>query len=166
MIYFISDTHFFHKNILKHQDRPFDSVEDMNKSLIKNWNDKVKKNDEIFILGDFSFGKEEETLDLLDSLNGKKYLIRGNHDLIIKKDSVQAKFQWIKDYYVLKINKQKIILFHYPIYSWDTKYHGSIHLYGHTHGNETFNEPNSYNVCADVNNYTPISLNEILNSNS
>lgn len=167
--YFISDLHFYHKNIIKFEGRPFDSVEDMNNKLIENWNSTVKKNDDIYILGDFSFGNQKLTLELLQKLNGKKFLIRGNHDHVIDKNPrIYSEFEWVKDYYVLKYNNLKFILFHFPIQVWNCQHYGSIHLYGHVHGNTKTNHPmilnlkNSFNVSADVLNFSPINIDDII----
>ena len=79
-VFFVSDTHFGHKKIIEYLDRPFSSTEEMDKIMVENQNKKVSKNDEIYILGDFAFGNQEYIKNLLYSLNGKKYMIRGNHD--------------------------------------------------------------------------------------
>lgn len=83
MKYFTSDLHFGHKNIIKYEDRPFSSVEEMDEFLIYKWNSKVGKNDEVYILGDFGFVSGTRANELLDRLNGKKFLIKGNHDSMI-----------------------------------------------------------------------------------
>ena len=81
MIYFTADTHFFHSNIINLCDRPFKNVDEMNKVLIRNWNSYITELDEIYILGDFLFkGTGGQANAILNTLNGKKYLIRGNHD--------------------------------------------------------------------------------------
>jgi calcineurin-like phosphoesterase family protein len=164
-IYFTSDLHFSHANIIKYEGRPFKNVSEMDKALIKNWNDKVNVDDEVYILGDFAFCNEEKSKDIASKLNGIKYLIKGNHDKNIDYNS----FEWVKDYFVLRRNKMKFILFHFPISVFDGQHHGnSIHLYGHVHSNTTTQHPlvqeikNSYNVGVDVNNFAPIELNEIL----
>lgn len=167
-IYFTSDDHFWHNNILKFESRPFTDIEEMNDTLVKNWNKKVNNKDDIYILGDFSFGNAEQTLELLNNLNGNKYLIKGNHDHIIKNKEVASRFVWIKDYHKLKIDNQKIILFHYPIQVFDCQHYGAIHLYGHVHSNKDNHHPmlnsieNAYNVGVDVNGYAPVSLEKII----
>lgn len=168
-IFFTSDNHFYHKNIIEYERRPYKDVEEMNERMIENWNKKVKNNDDVYILGDFSFGNGNETNSLLESLNGRKYIVRGNHDYFLdKKDFNMDLIEWAKDYYVLKYNKMKFVLFHFPIAVWDCKHHGSIHLYGHVHSNTTTDHPlrfelfNSYNVGVDVNDYMPVSIEKVL----
>jgi len=173
MIYFIADTHFCHSNIISLCKRPFSNVEEMNKTLIQNWNSCVNAKDEIFILGDFIYkGTGIEANEIIEKLTGTKYLIKGNHDIFI--DDVnfnKSNFKWIKDYFVLNYQKIKFILFHYPIFEWEGYFGDSIHLYGHVHnsGNnyeqqKRFNilGKRAVNVCVDVNNYYPISIEQII----
>ena len=166
-IFVTSDTHFYHNNILKYENRPFKDINDMNNKMIESWNETVSSKDEVYILGDFSFGNEEETIKLLNKLNGKKYLIKGNHDYVVKNKDVRDKFEWIKDYFVLKHNKMKFVMFHYPIQVWDCRHHGAIHLYGHIHSNlgnhsMEYDIPNSYNVGVDVNGFKPVLIEDII----
>ena len=91
-------------------------VEEMNEYMLGKWNKKVRRNDEVVILGDLSWGKTEETNELLGKLNGRLYLIQGNHDRFLKnKDYNASRFVWIKPYEELQDNKRKVILCHYPI---------------------------------------------------
>ena len=80
MIYFTSDLHFYHENIIKSVNRPFKNAEQMNDTLIKNWNNKVQPHDEIYILGDFTMKGYTFATTILYQLKGKKHLIKGNHD--------------------------------------------------------------------------------------
>lgn len=80
-VFFTSDTHFKHANIIKFCERPFGSIEEMNEALIANWNRVVGKDDFVFHLGDFCFGGSEAWNSILDRLNGKIYLVLGNHDI-------------------------------------------------------------------------------------
>jgi calcineurin-like phosphoesterase family protein len=168
-IFFTSDNHFYHTNIIKYEDRPFNNTEEMNNIMIERWNKKVKPSDSIYIVGDFIFSDGITANNLIKKLNGKKYLVKGNHDLFLKdRDFDKSLLEWVKDYYLLKNNNIKFILFHYPIQVWDCKHHDSIHLYGHVHSNKDNHHPllaelgNAYNVGVDVNNYEPVALEEIL----
>ena len=169
MIYFTSDLHFGHKNIISHCNRPFQSVDHMNRSLIQNWNQKVTDRDEVYILGDFTMEDAHTAHRFFSALNGKKYLIRGNHDKFTEDFEIYAEdVVWIKDYHVLKYQKKKFILFHYPILEWESYGKSSIHLYGHIHNNVQSLErakvlnKNAYNVSVDVNDYAPVSMDEII----
>jgi calcineurin-like phosphoesterase family protein len=140
----------------------------MNEKMIEKWNKKVAITDQVYILGDFFFGKGEDAEKLIKRLNGQKFLIKGNHDSFLRDKFNTSCFGWVKDYYVLKQNNTKFVLFHYPIQVWDCKHHGSIHLYGHVHSNKENHHPllaelgNAYNVGVDVNDFEPISLEEIM----
>lgn len=82
MNYYISDMHLGHKNVLKFDSRPFESVEKMNENLITNWNAKVTDEDDIWVLGDFCYRSEKDPSFYLKQLKGKKHLIIGNHDKV------------------------------------------------------------------------------------
>ncbi|MDR0785008.1 MAG: metallophosphoesterase family protein [Treponema sp.] len=174
MIFFTADTHFNHSNIINLCGRPFSNVGQMNETLIKNWNSCINNNDEIYVLGDFAFkGSVFETENIIKRLNGKKYLIRGNHDKFIENRIFNGNnFEWIKDYYVLNYQKIKFILFHYPIFEWDGYFGDAIHLYGHVHnGGNNRKEQERFkilgkraiNVGVDVNNFYPVSIEKIIN---
>lgn len=136
-IFFISDTHWWHKGVIDYSKRPYKDVDEMNEALIENWNRIVSPKQHVFHLGDFSFGNRVNTENILRRLNGNKYLILGNHDRDMNK--YKSYFIWIRDYYELTVNdlchQQKIILFHYPIGSWNKCHYGSWQLHGHCHGN-------------------------------
>jgi calcineurin-like phosphoesterase family protein len=136
MMFFISDTHFFHKNILKYSNRPFASVEAMNEFLIKKWNNIVSKNSEIYHLGDFAFCKDQEFLELISQLNGKLTIILGNHDknVINNKSKLYQMGVKVFEYKEVRYNNNTICLFHYGQRVWNKSHHGSWHLYGHSHG--------------------------------
>ena len=102
--FFISDCHFSHKNIIRYESRPFSSVEVMDETMILNWNNKVSNGDRVYIVGDFIFGDEEVALNILNRLNGQKFMLKGNHDSFLKSEKVLKKFQWVKDYYKYSYN--------------------------------------------------------------
>lgn len=141
MRYYISDLHFYHERLNDNMDmRGFKNLEEMHAYMISQWNTKVRKNDEVVILGDLSMGNGEQTSEILKHLNGKKYLITGNHDRYIKDKKFDIRqFVWIKDYVELNDNKRKVILHHSPIFCYPGQYRikdgkPSVYmLYGHVH---------------------------------
>lgn len=140
MIYFTSDLHFYHDKIIKHSNRPFYNFEEMNETLIKNWNRKVKGSDEIYILGDVTMKSAQYAMEALKKLKGRKYLIKGNHDKFVTQQTFDKSiFEWIKDYYELEYQNQLFVLFHYPIEEWNNFFRGTIHLHGHQHNHMNYN---------------------------
>ena len=169
MIYFTSDLHFYYKNVIKHANRPYSDEDEMNEGLISNWNKKVKEEDEIYILGDFTMKGTEYATAVLKRLNGKKYLIKGNHDKFVTQETFDnSLLEWVKDYYELQYKNTTFILFHYPIEEWNHYFRGSIHLHGHQHNNSEYNIKNRgnglkrYDVGVDANKMSPVSVDEIL----
>ncbi|MDR0442979.1 MAG: metallophosphoesterase [Treponema sp.] len=174
MIFFTADTHFNDSYCIELFKRPFSGVEQMDETIIRNWNSCVNDNDEVYILGDFAFtGNSLEPEILLKKLNGRKYLIRGNHDHFLDDKNFNIKnFEWVKDYYVLEYETKKFVLFHYPIFMWDGYFDGTaIHLYGHVHnmlGNKKEQErlnilgKKAMNVGVDMNNFFPVSIEKII----
>lgn len=138
MVWFTSDNHFWHKNIKKFcpNTRQGETVEEMNELMIEAHNSVVGRNDVVFFLGDFSFTDAQRTKEIIGRLNGQKHLIFGNHDKVIRGDkSIQNMFVSVQDYKRTSIDKQSIILLHYPMREWESMHHGSVHLFGHVHGN-------------------------------
>lgn len=142
MRYYIADLHFFHENLNQTMDcRGFASAEAMNEYIVKRWNSKIRKGDEVIILGDVSLGSAEQTGEILRSLNGRLYLIEGNHDHFVKHRKFDASvFGWVKPYEEMKDNKRKVVLCHYPVFCYNGQYRRdengmpSVYmLYGHVH---------------------------------
>lgn len=165
MIYFTSDLHLGHENIIKMANRPFANVEEMNKTLIKNWNNTIKPTDTVYILGDLTMKmRVDDANKIISKLNGKKILIRGNHD----KQYDEGVFQEVCDYKELKCNKQIFILSHYPFEEWNHYFRGAIHLHGHQHNHSDYNCKmklkglKRYDVGVDANMYRPVSIEEIM----
>lgn len=133
-----SDSHFHHNNILDFEDRPFNSVPEMNEGLIKAWNSVVKKTDTVYHLGDFCFGGVKEWQDILNELRGNIVLIKGNHD---KTKIVNRVFKegLLHEYHplgtVLKVDSMIMNLSHYPMMIGARPRNWSIH--GHLHSYDT-----------------------------
>ena len=169
MLYFTSDLHFCHENIIRHTNRSFRNAEEMNQTLIKNWNQIVSAGDEIYILGDFTMKGPEIAMELLSQLKGKKHLILGNHDRFAKNSGFeQTLFASIREYAEVTYQNTRFILFHYPILEWNAFFRGSVHLHGHQHNHEDYNLRNRqegvlrYDVGVDANQMAPISAEKII----
>lgn len=186
--FYIADTHFGHQNIIRFDKRPFDSVEEMNETLINNWNKRVKRGDTVYILGDFCWGKYREWKETLSKLNGNKVLIRGNHDLKQMPSDLKQEFLLVKDKHEVSDCGKKLILSHYPELAYKSSYNPNVfmlhgHVHYHTseaayvrkwvnelrfcHDNEWDNRGQIINVGCMLKemNYTPRTLMEILHAN-
>lgn len=183
-VFFTSDTHFGHKNILEFCNRPFSSVEEMNEKLIENWNSVVGKNDYVFHLGDFAFGGSQLWNSVLDRLNGNIFLILGNHEMKNLHQGYMTKFKWVGYQLILNIGGRTVYLNHYPFLYFGGAYRSEenavIQLFGHCHsrphedisdltdeevkeilGKDSYRLqylfPTQYDVGVDNNNFTPVS---------
>lgn len=174
-VFFTSDLHFGHKNIIRFDNRPFTSVEEMDEALIRNWNKKVKKNDLIYILGDISWHKDDKTCEIFERLNGRKILIKGNHDRVHGK--IKNYFEEITDYKEITLPGNKhITLCHYPIVFFNRHHYGAFMFYGHVHNSHEWQMTENYkfeleeldircnmfNVGTMVHNYEPVTFEEIV----
>ena len=165
MIYFTSDLHLGHRGIIEMQNRPFENIQEMNQVLIRNYNAVVHKNDTVYILGDISNHlPRDRANELISKLNGKKILVKGNHD---KKYDTEL-FEEICDFKTVSLNGVYFALMHYPMLSWPKKNSGSIQLHGHIHAREEYNLQNKvdgitrYDVGVDANCYYPVSVKQII----
>lgn len=191
MNYYTSDLHFGQKSLLKngkYKERPYETLEEMQKELIQNWNRKVTNGDHVYILGDVGKrGYENMCVECLAQLKGSKHLILGNHD-DVSDLRVRQQFVEICDYKKLTDNfggkSYSLVLCHYPIMMWDGQRRGTILLYGHLHNTEDEalfqkyleeyskdRKPDTkerevlgkaYSVCSCLWNFEPVSLAEIL----
>lgn len=131
MNYYIADLHFSHENIIKFDGRPYQTVEQMNSDLIKRWNSVVSDKDDVYVLGDM-FWKSEEAPMILEQLNGKIHLIKGNHDKITS--DMLHYFSSISGYAEFNDNGKHVILCHYPIMFYNHSYMKNCWmLCGHVH---------------------------------
>jgi calcineurin-like phosphoesterase family protein len=157
--FIIADTHFGHQAILRYEDRPFETLEQMDEELIARWNSKVKKEDTVFVLGDFSLYPQKKTEEITRRLKGKKVLIMGNHDTKspawyrncgfyeVSRYPIILEGEWILSHRPLPLNE------HMPYYN----------LYGHVHSNPCYTtyHPKSYCVCVERIDYAPLLFEEI-----
>lgn len=170
-VFFTSDTHFYHGNIIRFCNRPFKDVEMMNETIIFNWNNTVGQDDIVFHLGDFCLGGSAEWTKILDRLNGKIYLIIGNHDLKNMRQGYANRFESVAMQMRIEVNKQKIYLNQCPFLCFEGSYKDVWQLFGHVHTSK-FNTgidaprlkmllPTQYDVGVDNNNFTPISFERV-----
>lgn len=103
--------------------RGFNDVEEMNEYMLQQWNSRVRRTDEVVCLGDLSIGNAIETNKILEQLNGRIFMIRGNHDKFLDKAGVDlSRFEWVKDYAEMYDNGRKVILCHYPIVCYNGQF--------------------------------------------
>lgn len=138
-IWFTSDTHYGHANVIKYSNRPFSNAEEMDEYMIKEWNKRVQQGDVAYHLGDVAFSKGDRIKSILQRLNGNKHLILGNHDKTIRNNQPDflndRLFRSIQDFKEISIDGTKVVLCHYGMRVWNKSHYGSIQLYGHSHGN-------------------------------
>jgi len=159
--YFLSDTHFDHKNIIRYCRRPFHSAGQMNRELLARWNDTVSENESIYFLGDMAYGHRRHPIDYwLGKLNGDVNFIRGNHDTdIINRATVTPERTGIQ------FGNYQFLLMHHPYRPFG--YNGWI-IHGDKHNNSLKRYPfinqkyKTVNVCAELVNYTPLSLDRLI----
>jgi calcineurin-like phosphoesterase family protein len=161
-VFFTSDTHFGHAAIIRHQKRPFATVEQMDAALIMRWNACVRPTDTVYHLGDFCYRSGPKTAaDYLARLSGTVHLICGNHDIDTVRDHGSA-FASVSEMLTLKIDGQRIVLFHYPLREWPHAFSDAWHLFGHVHGNLD-HQPHGFSldVGVDSHEYRPLSLAQV-----
>lgn len=132
--YYIADLHISHKHVIDYDQRPFLNVEQMNDALISNWNKVVKKNDTVYVLGDFIWSKEQKWPEIIEQLKGNIVLIKGNHDPKSFSKKTKDYFADIKDYKEIEDNGTRVIMCHYPIPFFNHDFESNtVMLYGHVH---------------------------------
>lgn len=160
-IWFISDCHFNHANIINFKDRqtdlrirPYSSVEEHDETIVKNWNDIVKKYDTVYNLGDFAIPKRG--IEFASRLNGRKILLRGNHDHY-NTELYHEVFDDVRAYKVF--TDRKWIASHIPIHK-ECIERWKLSLHGHLHSN-IINDPEYLNVSCEQIQMTPISIDDV-----
>lgn len=144
-IWFSSDWHLSHNNILKFDNRPFNTIEEHDDAIIKNINDTIPADGILFFLGDFTFKDWKQAVEFRERINCQIAFVTGNHDLFFEKmpaNEQQRHFLFVKPLTTIKVKDEtlkdgfrRVVLCHYPIYSWNHKYRMSYMIHGHTHHN-------------------------------
>lgn len=147
--YAIGCTHFGQAKIIELGHRPFASVEEMDETMIQNWNATVHPDDLVYHLGDFAWRNHD---DYLAKLNGRIVRVQGNHD----------RANWGQDIIEVHDLWRKLVMFHYPIEEWNGWHKGNVHVHAHTHSPVLVSAPRRFNVSAEAVGYTPIALEALL----
>ncbi len=181
-IFFTGDLHFGHENAIKFDNRPFQTVEEMDEALITKWNNKVGKGDLVYVLGDMIWkSRNNDAVSLIKSLNGQIILIKGNHDRFLHNAQAKAALAGLKDYEDISVTLadgtvRRCILSHYFIPFYVGHRYQAIHLHAHSHTSEEADmevriskmlndsgfRNEIYNVGCMYWNYEPVTLDEIL----
>lgn len=160
--WFTADLHFGHRSILGYTDRPFTDLDDMKMHLVSTWNRHVRRTDDVYVLGDFSFEPRAVAASTFAALNGRKHLIVGNHD-----GDPTRKLPWetVSHIKTFRGDGLRIVLCHYPMLTWNNAHHGALHLHGHSHGHlNHLNEHTTRHDCGVDNHpeFRPFALEEIV----
>ena len=181
-IYFTSDLHFGHENVIRFDNRPFETVDEMDAELVRRWNAKVDRGDLVYVLGDMIWKtKNDDALNIIKSLNGQINLIKGNHDRFLSNAKAKNALAAVKDYDDICVTLEdgatrRCVLSHYFIPMYNGHRYQGIHLHGHSHFTdeadfeidlaEQLNNQGIrneiYNVGCMYWNYEPVTLDEIL----
>lgn len=172
-----SDLHFDHANVIKYCPESrgmFESVQQMNDTIIHNMNILIRPEDTLYILGDISFGKHDAACEMLRRINGSKIIIHGNHDTKLVASDVfknsMGKMRVVEHTPYKFINhtvegkRYGVALFHFPIEVWDRKHYGSIHLHGHQHSpnNQPLGDIRRMDIGLDSNFMMPYNLDSVI----
>ena len=181
-IFFTSDLHFGHDNVILFDNRPFASVEEMDAELIRRWNAKVGKGDTVYVLGDMIWkSRGNDAPHIISALKGRIILIKGNHDSFLKNPVARACLYDVKEYDDIVVTlengiNRRCILSHYFIPMYNGHRYHAIHLHGHSHFTDEADievdiadelnrqgiKNEIYNVGCMYWNYEPVTLDEII----
>lgn len=163
-IWFSSDYHWGHRNILEYDKRPFDSIEKHDIHILNEYNKLVQPQDDFYFLGDLAFTKKREQLAWIESLliqmKGNKFFIKGNHDHSETIKLYEKHGIYLGEKKTITIGEDRVTLNHFPQRTWDKSHHGSFHIYGHHHGDlEHTPWGRSLDAAVNIWGYKPINWN-------
>ena len=159
-IFLIGDLHFNHRNIIKYCSRPFDSVEDMNEQLIKNWNSVVGKNDIVYVVGDFALCGKQKIIEFGQCLNGRKRLILGNHDQASIETYRAAGFEFVYNHPI--VLEEFFVVSHEPMVGFSPSM-AFANIFAHVHDNPAYTDCSARSFCVSAERicYEPIDFETI-----
>ena len=160
-LFLTADLHLGHENIIKYENRPFANKESMDAVIIKKWNSVVSNRDKVIVAGDVSFYNKGKTSEIINRLNGKKILVKGNHDSRNNNWWLDVGFDEVSSYPI--IYKDWFVISHEPptYYNSATPY---FYIYGHVHSSDMYQTITKQTACVCVERweYTPVELNKII----
>jgi calcineurin-like phosphoesterase family protein len=170
--FYTSDLHLGHANIIKICNRPFTDANEMNETLIKYWNARVRPCDHVYVVGDLAFRSPQSVKEYIERLQGIKHLILGNHDRSwVKQVRLTDYFESIEQLQLIKDGNCRVVLCHYPMMSWGGGKNSYL-VYGHIHNNKNSSYwpllrtyDRALNASVEVNDYQPVILDELIANN-
>lgn len=167
-----SDQHFGHANIITYCNRWHEDVVEMDEDMVRAWNSVVGEEDTVYHLGDFCLGSEDRAGEYLRKLNGYVIMLSNpwHHDKWLSRKSTPVrgiylletlvKIKFEGPMIVMKYKDMPVHMTHYPMWSWDRKFHGGVHIHGHIHGKDWRSPVGGLAVDAgvDANNFSPVSM--------
>ena len=161
-VHVMSDPHFNHANVIKYCDRPFDDVEEMNKTIVRFNNDVARsfgENYKLLILGDYGFGRYDSLKRWYDKMNGEVYLLMGNHDYRVKK-AVRKLFgeRLIRKSFKMEVCGMQVLFSHRPVEDFEGC---DLNVHGHIH-EKKMDDDRYINVCVERTNYMPFNLVDLI----
>lgn len=165
-----ADTHFGHASIIRHCERPYAGVGEMDAALVQNWNRTVRPQDTVYHLGDFGHRDPTANARVFPRLNGRKHLVLGNHDSA--EDMARLGWESVSQYLTVTVNGVLFVMFHYPIVEWERYFRngngqvGSIDVFGHVHSTPSRPKHDwdtyQYDVGVDNNAFCPVSTDHVV----
>jgi len=172
-VYYIADPHFGHNAVIRFNNRPFSTVEEMDNTMLSNWRSIVRPDDEVYIVGDLIFRANNPPEYYLDKLTGRKHLILGNHDKWSKHVGLDKYFESVSQIKEITDAGRHIVLCHFPMVEWPRSHHNSVLVFGHIHNrtagdgfNYYLKHENMLNAGADINHYCPVTYHQLVANNA
>lgn len=173
MIFYTADLHLGHVNVIRHCNRPFQSVDEMDEALVENWNRRVHRDDTVYIVGDLLFRNRRPAGEYLSQMRGTKVLVLGNHDHAWSKQvNLDEAFACVTNMLSIMDGNRRVTLCHYPMLSWRGSGRGGLMVHGHIHNSTNADywpylqsHPNILNAGVDVNGFVPVTLDELIENN-
>lgn len=172
MLFYISDLHFGHRNVIRYDKRPFMDRDEMDWELIRRWNERVQSEDEVYIIGDFCYRSDKSPEWFLKQLQGRKHLIIGNHDeVLLSNPRAMAYFEKVDVIKSISDGERRVWLSHFPLAEWSGMHKGYWHIYGHIHArkeaayNYMKEQERALNAGCMINGYAPVTFEELIKNN-